>query len=65
MLSAARFPQQKTAVELSKLTGNRELKDAVGEVLDAVLDAKVKIHDLGDENRTLRQVAPSPSYIDP
>lgn len=45
----------KTAVELSKLTENRELKEAVDNVLDAVLDAKVKIHDLGDENRSLRE----------
>lgn len=45
----------KNAVELAKETSNRELKSAVNEVLDAVLDAKVKVHDLGDENRSLRQ----------
>lgn len=37
-----------TAVELSKLPAIVNSKMAVGEVLDAVLDAKVKIHDLGD-----------------
>ena len=44
----------KTAVELAKNSKDSSLKEAVGEVLDGILDLKIKILDLEEENRELK-----------
>jgi hypothetical protein len=45
----------KSAYELSKKTSDLDLKHQISHVLDTVLDLKVKIIELDEENRMLRQ----------
>lgn len=45
----------KTARELAKSTDSNELKKAVGDAFDAVLDLKAQVHELSEENRSLRE----------
>jgi hypothetical protein len=45
----------KSAFELSKKTSDLELKHQISEVMDSVLNLKVKIIELDEENRTLRR----------
>ncbi len=45
----------KNAKELAKQSGDTELKLAIAEVYNDILDLKAQINDLGDENRELRQ----------
>ena len=44
----------KTAVELAKNSKNSSLKETVGEVLDGILDLKIKVIELEEENRELK-----------
>jgi hypothetical protein len=44
----------KNAVDLAKASSNNELKSAVSELYDSVLDVKARVLDLDDENRSLK-----------
>lgn len=44
----------KNAVDLAKVTSNNELKGAVSELYDSVLDVKARVLDLDEENRSLK-----------
>jgi hypothetical protein len=44
----------KTAVELAKKSKDSSLKETVGEVLNGILDLKIKVLDLEEENRELK-----------
>lgn len=44
----------KAARDLAKATGNRELKEKIGEAYDGLLDLRQRLLDLDDENRQLR-----------
>jgi hypothetical protein len=44
----------KTAVELAKNSKDSSLKESVGEVLNGILDLKIKVLDLEGENRELK-----------
>lgn len=45
----------KNAVDLSKATSNNELKGALSELYDSVLDVKTRVLDLDEENRRLKE----------
>lgn len=44
----------KNAVDLAKGTSNNDLKGAVSELYDSVLDVKARVLDLDEENRNLK-----------
>lgn len=44
----------KNAVDLAKASSNNELKGAVSELYDSVLDVKARVLDLDEENRNLK-----------
>ena len=46
----------RNAVELAKTSGNHDLKNAVSDVLNDVLDLKLKVAELGDQNREYREL---------
>jgi predicted metal-dependent peptidase len=45
----------KNAVDLAKSTSNNELKSAVSELYDSVLDVKARVLELDEEVRSLRR----------
>ena len=56
----------KNAVDLAKSTSNNELKGAVSELYDSVLDVKARVLDLDEEVRSLKaQVAQREEIIGP
>lgn len=56
----------KNAVELAKSTSNNELKGAVSELYDSVLNVKARVLDLDEEVRTLKtQLAQREEIIGP
>ena len=56
----------KNAVDLTKGTSNNELKGAVSELYDSVLDVKARVLDLDEENRRLKaELVEKAKYIGP
>lgn len=56
----------KNAVDLAKATSNNDLKGAVSELYDSVLDVKARVLDLDEENRALRaQLAQREEIVGP
>jgi hypothetical protein len=56
----------KNAVDLAKSTSNNELKGALSELYDSVLDVKARVLDLDEENRSLKaQLAQREEIIGP
>ena len=49
------FSSVKTASELAKKTSDRDLKSEIGSAFDNVLELKVKVYELAEENRSLRE----------
>ncbi len=45
----------KNAVDLAKVSSNHELKAALNELYDSVLDVKARVLDLDEENRRLKE----------
>jgi hypothetical protein len=54
-LANSAFSSVKTALDLAKKTADRDLKSEIGSALDNVLELKVKIYELAEENRSLRE----------
>jgi hypothetical protein len=56
----------KNAYELTKATSNNELKGAVSELYDSVLDVKARVLDLDEENRVLKaELVERDNYVGP
>ena len=56
----------KNAYELTKATSNNELKGAVSELYDSVLDVKARVLELDEENRRLKaELVERANYIGP
>jgi len=56
----------KNAVDLAKSSSSNELKGAVSELYDSVLDVKARVLDLDEENRSLRaQLAQREEIVGP
>lgn len=53
----------KTALDLAKKTTDLDLKQEVSKALDNVLDLKVTVHELAEENRILRESLKEKSTI--
>lgn len=54
-LANSAFSSVKTALDLAKKTSDRDLKSEIGFALDNVLELKVKVYELAEENRSLRE----------
>jgi hypothetical protein len=54
-LANSAFSSVKTALDLAKKTSDRDLKSEIGSALDNVLELKVKVYELAEENRSLRE----------
>ena len=54
-LANSAFSSVKTVLELAKKTTDRDLKNEIGLALDNVLELKVKVYELAEENRSLRE----------
>ena len=54
-LANSAFSSVKTALELAKKTTDRDLKSEIGSALDNVLELKVKVYELAEENRSLKE----------
>jgi hypothetical protein len=56
----------RNAVELAKASSSHELKAAVSELYDSLLDVKARVLDLDEENRALRAAATEAAkYVGP
>jgi hypothetical protein len=54
-LATSALSSVKTALELAKKTSDRDLKTEIGLALDNVIDLKLKMYELVEENRSLRE----------
>ena len=55
-LANSAFTAVKSAFELAKKTTDLELKHEISATFDSVLELKVKVYELAEENRSLREL---------